>query len=139
MQSDCGDIMPENSKIKVLHNEYFQSQKKKAEREHANRQLRSHKARMLLVGLVVAVGTVCGLFRIVQSRVAAVRIDRQTAVEQHRLNQAKSKNKELNEEVKQLNDSDYIQKLIREKYYYSKSGETVYTLPANNDGSSLGN
>ena len=70
---------------------------------------------------------------------AAVRIDRQTAVEQHRLNQAKSKNKELNEEVKQLNDSDYIQKLIREKYYYSKSGETVYTLPANNNGSSLGN
>jgi cell division protein DivIC len=38
----------------------------------------------------------------------------------------------LNEEIKKLNDDEYLAKLARKLYYYSGEGETIFTLP--NDG-----
>ncbi|KZV03351.1 septum formation initiator family protein [Lactiplantibacillus plantarum] len=31
-----------------------------------------------------------------------------------------------------MNNKDYLQKLLRSKYDYTKSGETVYSLPNDN-------
>ena len=41
----------------------------------------------------------------------------------------KAKNADLKEQIKQLNDEDYLRKLIREKYSYSKDNEIIYNLP----------
>jgi cell division protein DivIC len=38
-------------------------------------------------------------------------------------------NKALKVKVKQMNDEQYLEKLIRSKYLYTKKGETVYNLP----------
>ncbi|UQS85011.1 septum formation initiator family protein [Apilactobacillus apisilvae] len=45
------------------------------------------------------------------------------------LKNSSEKNKELKQNVKQLYSNDYLEKLIRQKYYYTKPGETVYGLP----------
>ncbi len=45
------------------------------------------------------------------------------------LKKSKVDNQKLKQNIKQLHDKDYIQKVIREKYYYTKPGETVYSLP----------
>jgi len=39
----------------------------------------------------------------------------------------------LKKQVKLLEDEDYVAKLARSKFYYSKEGESVYTVPENNN------
>ena len=67
-------------------------------------------------------------FQIVRSRhsLAKVNVDiHQTEVQ---LASQKAKGRELNQQVKQLHDPEYLQQVIRSKYNYSKKGETVYNL-----------
>lgn len=41
--------------------------------------------------------------------------------------------KELNNEILKLQDSDYLARYAREKYFYSKEGELIIRLPSNNE------
>ena len=43
--------------------------------------------------------------------------------------QVKSEKKELEDEVKLLKDPEYVEKVARAKYFYSKEGEQVYSIP----------
>ena len=36
--------------------------------------------------------------------------------------------KQLNSHIKELNDPEYLQQLIRSKYNYAKKGETIYNF-----------
>lgn len=58
-----------------------------------------------------------------------------TASQQDYKDQKKKKNN-LSAQVKMLNNKDYLQQLVRAKYYYTKKGETVYSFPQN---SQIGN
>ena len=42
----------------------------------------------------------------------------------------KSEKKDLENEVKLLKDPEYVEKVARAKYFYSKEGEQVYSIPA---------
>ncbi|MCC7617095.1 septum formation initiator family protein [Liquorilactobacillus nagelii] len=55
----------------------------------------------------------------------------QKKVATSKLDQVSQQHHELKQQTRQLKDDDYLQKLIREKYYYSKNGETIYNLPNN--------
>lgn len=41
----------------------------------------------------------------------------------------KAQNDKLKTSVQQLNDPNYLEKYIREKYYFSKPGEIIFSLP----------
>ncbi len=41
--------------------------------------------------------------------------------------------RDLNNEILKLQDSDYLARYAREKYFYSKDGELIIRLPANNE------
>ena len=41
--------------------------------------------------------------------------------------------KDLNNEILKLQDSDYLARYAREKYFYSKKGELIIRLPENNE------
>ena len=43
------------------------------------------------------------------------------------------KERELNNEINKLQDSEYLARYAREKYFYSKDGELIIRLPANNN------
>lgn len=45
------------------------------------------------------------------------------------LTNAKKTNTDLKQEVKDLHDDSYLQKLIREKYMYTKDNEIVFNMP----------
>ena len=45
-----------------------------------------------------------------------------------KLKKVTAENKQLNLQVAQLNDNDYVQKLIRKKYLYSKNNEIIFSL-----------
>ncbi|WP_054726625.1 FtsB family cell division protein [Paucilactobacillus hokkaidonensis] len=68
--------------------------------------------------------------QIIQSRASLRSTDAQVVKQENKLKTVKSTNKDLKHEVKLLNNDDYLQKVIRQKYYYSKAGETIYNLPS---------
>ncbi len=45
------------------------------------------------------------------------------------LNTLKEKEQELSTDVLKLQDPEYVARYLREKYYYSKSGEYIIKLP----------
>ena len=47
----------------------------------------------------------------------------------HKLSDLKSKEKELELDANKLQNSDYIARYAREKYFYSKDGELVIKIP----------
>ncbi|MDT2815266.1 FtsB family cell division protein [Vagococcus carniphilus] len=49
-------------------------------------------------------------------------------VEKENKKTAKAK-KDLKREVDLLNDTEYVEKIARAKYFYSKEGEQVYSIP----------
>ena len=57
------------------------------------------------------------------------RINSQIQTNKTELNQVNKTNKKLKAQVADLKDPDYVAKVIRYKFYYSKSGESIYTLP----------
>lgn len=48
---------------------------------------------------------------------------------QTQLASAKTTHQNLKQEVKDLGDESYLEKLVREKYMYTKDGEIVFNLP----------
>ena len=115
--------MAKRSKIKVLNNAYFQQ--KKQESAANERQSRGTRFRMGLFTFF------CGI-RIVQAEVETHQVNKQTAVAERKLQRAKARNASLSQQVQQLSNNDYVQKVIRQRYNYTKKGETVYNHPQTN-------
>ncbi|CAI2569348.1 hypothetical protein AKUH3B111A_03080 [Apilactobacillus kunkeei] len=111
-------------KVHQLNNQYT-----KIKQSRHQEILRSRKKRgIILVSffLVVILMLVVQIF-ITKSKVSNV--SEQQVQTKKELKKSKLDNQKLKQNIKQLHDKDYIQKVIREKYYYTKPGETVYSLP----------
>lgn len=67
-------------------------------------------------------------FQIVRSRHSLAKVNANIHQTEVQLASQKAKGRELNQQVKQLHDPEYLQQVIRSKYNYSKKGETVYNL-----------
>ncbi|MHA8137864.1 FtsB family cell division protein [Lactobacillaceae bacterium Scapto_B20] len=76
--------------------------------------------------LVVAIYLTVNL---VSAKYQDSQVQKQIRTSKQSLATAKVTNEKLKLNVKQLNNAEYVQQLIRDKYYYTKSGETVYSLP----------
>lgn len=57
------------------------------------------------------------------------RINEQVQASKSTLNKKKKENSKLINERNDLKDPDYIAKLIRYKFYYSKQNEKIYSVP----------
>lgn len=90
---------------------------------------RARKQRALFILGVFAVIAAIFLFQIVSARASRNNINHKLTVEAARYSQVKKENGQLKDSVKQMNDENYLEKLIRSKYFYTKKGETVYNLP----------
>ncbi|KOY79607.1 FtsB family cell division protein [Apilactobacillus kunkeei] len=111
-------------KVHQLNNQYT-----KIKQSRHQEILRSRKKRgIILVSffLVVILMLVAQIF-ITKSKISNV--SEQQVQTKKELKRSKIDNQKLKQNIKQLHDKDYIQKVIREKYYYTKPGETVYSLP----------
>ncbi|MHC9532209.1 FtsB family cell division protein [Dellaglioa sp. BT-FLS60] len=116
------------SKIKFLDNDFTRANK--TERKKDQRLTHIHRRR--LIGLTVILGLIIIFFsvQLISTKVKIGHYQQETTAKQIKLKKAKAHQKELKFKVKQLNDNDYLLKLIREKYYFSKKGETVYSFPS---------
>lgn len=106
----------------------------KSEKAHQQREAyfaKIHARRRKIIRIVtLGILIVCGLtvgyrlvqYQLIRNQIADVNVQKARVM---------NENKKLKGQVSQLHDSDYIQQLIREKYMYTKQGEQVYNLPAN--------
>ncbi|RRK10350.1 septum formation initiator family protein [Lactiplantibacillus garii] len=119
------------SKIKQLDNDYS----RQVASDYQGQKQRVAQVRRRRFVLIVAVfGALMLLFgyQLINTRVSLHQVNREVATSQVKLKRAQQKNGQLETQIKQLNNKDYLQKLLRSKYDYTKSGETVYSLPNDN-------
>lgn len=117
-------------KITKIENDYTQQKSM----QHASQKQqayvkRVHRRRLMGFGiLALLLVLVCGV-QIFQTHRTLANIEQKKTVKQRKLKAAKAQESDLKIQVKQLHDDDYLAKYIRYKYYYSKDGETIYSLP----------
>ncbi|GET12975.1 septum formation initiation protein [Ligilactobacillus agilis] len=121
---------PKRKQIRVLNNEYFQAKQKEA-RLQAKRQKRQQQRSLLHLICMAIVGLLFtyGVIRVAQAYLQIKEIKQETIVAKRELKRTQAKNDRLKREVERLKDADYVQKIIRSQYFYSKDGETIYILP----------
>lgn len=55
----------------------------------------------------------------------------------HEYKKTSAEQKELQDEVNLLHDQEYMEKVARSKYFYSKEGEQVYSIPELNNSTQI--
>ena len=119
------------NKIKQLDN-YYIRQVATDEHGQAQRVAQVRRRRFILIVAVFGALILFFGFQLINTRSNLHQVNRQVATSQVKLKKVQQKNNQLESQIKQLNNKDYLQKLLRSKYDYTKSGETVYSLPNDN-------
>ncbi|MEG6580618.1 FtsB family cell division protein [Lactiplantibacillus plantarum] len=120
-----------HNKIKQLDNDYIR-QVATDEHGQAQRVAQVRRRRFILIVAVFGALILFFGFQLINTRSNLHQVNRQVATNQVKLKKVQQKNNQLESQIKQLNNKDYLQKLLRSKYDYTKSGETVYSLPNDN-------
>jgi cell division protein DivIC len=117
--------------ISRIDNDYVRAHDaaKQQERAHQTRR-RVHKRRMIVMLLLLAVVCVVGAVRLHNLSVQQRSADVQLRQAKSKLAKVKDEKQSLKVQVDQLNNEDYLAKLVRSQYYVSKKGEIIFTLPA---------
>lgn len=119
------------NKIKQLDNDYIR-QVATDEHGQAQRVAQVRRRRFILIVAVFGALILFFGFQLINTRSNLHQVNRQVATSQVKLKKVQQKNNQLESQIKQLNNKNYLQKLLRSKYDYTKSGETVYSLPNDN-------
>ena len=118
------------AKVKRLENDYTRQLDHQQAVQHHTRWLgRRRMRRALRIGLVFAVFALILGIQLIRTNASLHKVNQHVATSERQLTKTKAENTQLDLKVKQLNNQDYVAQLIRSKYYYSKSGETIYSLP----------
>lgn len=87
------------------------------------------KKRALVISAIFLFFASIFIVQIVRAKVNYADVHVRIAREQKSLKQQKTDQKQLKTQVAQLNDKNYVEQIIRDRYYYTKPGETVYSFP----------
>ncbi|MFC6316196.1 septum formation initiator family protein [Lapidilactobacillus achengensis] len=121
-----------DSKITNLNNQYIQEQQEQeALAKHQRFVRRVHRRRLLFLGVLVLIFAALLGNQWLRSQRTQRTLQANIAVQQQKLKKAQQQQEDLQIQVDQLHDADYLDKLIRYKYDYSKKGEVIFTLPDN--------
>ncbi|WP_201330484.1 FtsB family cell division protein [Lactobacillus nasalidis] len=85
-----------------------------------------------IIALILLAFAVLG-FQLAVTKARTAKIEKQVSQSQTALAKAKSTKKKLTNERDDMKDSDYVAKVIRYKYKYTKSGERVYNIKEKGD------
>ncbi|SEM77717.1 cell division protein DivIC [Ligilactobacillus sp. WC1T17] len=118
-----------DSKISVIDNPYYQKQM--AQRKAHDNYLKEYRSYLLfrnVLGLIVLFVVLGAVFATATNSLKTNSYRERQTQASAKLKKVTAENKQLNLQVAQLNDNDYVQKLIRKKYLYSKNNEIIFSL-----------
>ncbi len=117
--------------VTVMQNDFTKAQH--SQKRIFQREKKAHMRRLSLIFFVGAALIVPCLWKTVGNWLEINRLDDAIALARTEKKQAEDKNTQLAYEVKLLQDEEYIAKLARSKYYLSKDGEIIFSLPEDNE------
>ncbi|BDZ29961.1 septum formation initiator family protein [Lactiplantibacillus sp. WILCCON 0030] len=117
--------------VKQLDNDYSR-QVASNQQGYSDRVSKVRRRRFILIVAIFGALLLFFGYQLINTRANLSQVNHQVATSQVNLKQEQRKNAKLDSQIKQLNNQDYLQKLLRSKYDYTKSGETVYSLPTDN-------
>ena len=122
--------MPEQGKISKLENSFTQSKEKELRRGRLLSTLtrKREKRALIIIGLFILCAGVF-ITQIIHAHTNLRAVNTQIVKQHQELHKAQLDSRQLNYQVKQLNNTNYVEQLIRSKYYYTKPGELVYSFP----------
>lgn len=124
------DVKAKPAKIERLENDY--TRRLDHQQASAKHTQWLGKRRVRRATRILAFFAVFAIFlgvQLVRTNASLHHVRQEVSTSQVKLKKTKAESRELQGQIKQLNNQDYLGRLIRSKYYYSKSGETIYSLP----------
>jgi cell division protein DivIC len=115
------------NKVTKLHSSYVIEQEKKEQRAMRRRRIAVIRF-TLLSSILMAISAMLLYALISQSANIEAKIEEKKELEQ-KLEKLGKQQKRLEEEIKKLNDDEYIAELARKNYFLSKEGEIIFTVP----------
>jgi len=114
-----------------LDNDYVRSTDKAINRK---KQARKRKIRRIVFFAIVPVVIIAFLVNILfqQNEVLAEKEKKKDEANQH-LTELKDERDSLNLKIKQLEDDEYIAKMLRKEYFLSEKGEIIFIIPEKKD------
>ncbi|MBW7985877.1 septum formation initiator family protein [Lactobacillus helveticus] len=110
-----------------------EAQREQLRRKQAKIEKKTHRIRLNRIVAIFAIIFVVLGVQIAIKVSQTARINNQVKAEKENLTKVKKTANNLKTKRQNLNDPNYVAKLIRYKFYYSKSNENVYNLHERND------
>ncbi|HBJ02673.1 MAG TPA: cell division protein DIVIC [Lysinibacillus sp.] len=121
----------EQQNFTKLDNDYVRNTYKAINRKQ---QARKRKLRRIVFFAIVPVIIIALLLNVLsnQNETLAIKEKSKEEAKQH-LSELKEEQDTLNLKIKQLQDDEYIAKLLRKEYYLSEKGEIIFIIPDKED------
>ncbi|MCR8855536.1 FtsB family cell division protein [Lysinibacillus fusiformis] len=121
----------EQQNFTKLDNDYVRNTDKAKNRKQ---QARKRKLRRIVFFAIVPVIIIALLLNVLsnQNETLAIKEKSKEEAKQH-LSELKEEQDTLNLKIKQLQDDEYIAKLLRKEYYLSEKGEIIFIIPDKED------
>lgn len=110
-----------------------EEQRARLRRKQAKREKEVHRVRLNRIVAIFAIIFVLLGIQIAVKISQAGRINKQVEAEKQTLATVKNQEHELSTKKQDLKDPNYVAKLIRYKFYYSKTDEKIYNVHEGND------
>ncbi|MBN6048621.1 FtsB family cell division protein [Lactobacillus helveticus] len=110
-----------------------EAQREQLRRKQAKIEKKTHRIRLNRIVAIFAIIFVVLGVQIAIKVSQTARINNQIKAEKENLTKVKKTANNLKTKRQNLNDPNYVAKLIRYKFYYSKSNENVYNVHERND------
>lgn len=110
-----------------------EAQREQLRRKQAKIEKKTHRIRLNRIVAIFAIIFVVLGVQIAIKVSQTARINNQVKAEKENLTKVKKTANNLKTKIQNLNDPNYVAKLIRYKFYYSKSNENVYNVHERND------
>ncbi|MFD1550350.1 MULTISPECIES: FtsB family cell division protein [Levilactobacillus] len=124
------DVKPKPAKIERLENDYTRRLDRQQATVHHHQWLGKRRMRRAtrILAIFAVFAVVLGI-QLVRTNASLHHVRQEVTTSKQKLAATKATDHKLQLQIKQLNNKDYLGRLVRSKYYYSKSGETIYSLP----------
>ncbi|GAB3054632.1 FtsB family cell division protein [Virgibacillus ainsalahensis] len=113
-----------------LDSNYMKSYDAQVERQKRKKQRLTRRLMLFSIIVMIAVGSMAA-YHIQQRVLHAEKVEEYDQLE-GKLADLKKQEANMNEEIELLNDEDYVLDIARTNYFFSKKGELIFNIPAEN-------
>ncbi len=116
-----------NNKVVRLLNNY--TKKRDSEKKQLKTEARVSRRRALVFGSVLMVIVIVLLMIGINQKKANQELEQEVAATSEVLDNKNKQHSDLEQQIKQLNDDNYILRIARSEFFLSEEGELIFNLP----------